>query len=1297
MTLGFLSGSLGKPKTSLLDRAVNNLSDIAGGFVPGMLEIGHSVGNDVWAALPGTANNFKTPALGKQMGQAMWSNSALPPLLLGNPGEALKRASARPIDALLDLSLAVPATTGAAKLGMRSALTRDAAAPLFGLNKVDDATASMLRTNTGPGALSPSSPSTIGFADGSRGFSREYIGTDAFQSFGNDIYARRTHRTIDPGALPKIDQDTGATSQVDSAVSALSNPNVFAEKVPTLGEDALTGMTNKRSSHETYAQLGDAFTDLLGKIPDNRFGSASRRLGKRMTNTPIREARHASDRRQQQFEQLQKNAVQDIVELQGITPEEAIKKLDDTWLAQAAIADKDKVIGYAENFDASHGLDKIDYEELMNMSLNDAFEKHGIYFRNKNDWNAGNPIDNHTPVGKFIDEYRGELTQKGEKLVEGPDGQMVPEIDYTSPWEIRRLSKYHRDLKKKHITERDSAFGLVHDGLQALKNRGIRVQLRNRNGGETIDMSPEFARSRDSLKYMADHENYDWEFLTDGKLAADATPQESQAFADDINNINIVRELKEGLKKDVSGYNSSLSYVDDMDKLSDFYINQYKLTGNGPAIEARPGSTTLPIVERLREIGDNMLPEEMWDRESVAALMDHLSETNTAAATEVQKRFGEQLFGEDDIKANRNRFKDFAKGNQLGTSPIDEVSDLGDFIKMRKSSPDQTDTYRKSKDPVTQDFKNFNNTEPGDPWKAFLKNDFDGTMQAVLDDFSRNKNFAAGQEIFGALKQHSATMKLSKAMAISNGKAIGEAEALAGKNHAAPYVIVTEDGALSAKQNKLFKQLDDAKARQAKKDPKIALLVDELKRRMRGLEVDPESVHAQGALHDPPSLKTKTDLDDPTVHIMRSELYRAVMNEMVASEKAMNAMWEVGTEIWKYSVLHARFLGWMRNNYIGAQMMLGMNAGMEGYGREIARRYGGTAGYKEMQGIAQANMPELFGSGSSEMSRNLSRGKKPKFMQKFEEKVAEPLTNINTKYADDPAREMMLFDNIYKQMESVQKLRGETGPIDITPEVMKKFMDDDVVRGELSRRTRSQMVDFSDMSEMEKRYIRAIFPFYAWMKGSSKAMGRLVADEPGRVWGAAQVSEIGTQATEDDYGNFSPEFVDSWWNPGGGEGSVLKTSGMNPYTAFTDSIGMGASLVPNIPLPGTDKEIRTGMSYRAFGAENPLSSMHPLIGAGMEALTGKNMFFGTPIEQGSTGGGFVNKLLGGLPGSMYADRLISNKTGPDATTKYGRAIDTANFLAGIPIAQPLPGNVRSRGVDEMNERYQSPLAWRELQ
>lgn len=130
-------------------------------------------------------------------------------------------------------------------------------------------------------------------------------------------------------------------------------------------------------------------------------------------------------------------------------------------------------------------------------------------------------------------------------------------------------------------------------------------------------------------------------------------------------------------------------------------------------------------------------------------------------------------------------------------------------------------------------------------------------------------------------------------------------------------------------------------------------------------------------------------------------------------------------------------------------------------------------------------------------------------------------------------------------------------------EAARQALTDEKVAARVSENVNKALGDFLSLGPAEKRYVRAVFPFYAWYKAITQIVVRLPLDSPVR---AAILVKLGEVGKETEFGPV-PSYLEGAIGLGGDR--ILKTQGANPF-ATVPQLGRAAA-VPFFPGQPTNQ------------------------------------------------------------------------------------------------------------------------------
>jgi hypothetical protein len=296
---------------------------------------------------------------------------------------------------------------------------------------------------------------------------------------------------------------------------------------------------------------------------------------------------------------------------------------------------------------------------------------------------------------------------------------------------------------------------------------------------------------------------------------------------------------------------------------------------------------------------------------------------------------------------------------------------------------------------------------------------------------------------------------------------------------------------------------------------------------------------------------------------------------------------------------------------------------------------------------------------------------------------------------DDPARRISFAVSMRGPVKDLMaRTKAATGNQLSYREAAEQLLADDQFFDHMVTEVLDDMVNFRDMSEAERRYIRPFIPFYSWLSGISRRTVRMLNEQPGTLAYINYTSQQGRESLESMWGDVQ-DFIMTYLPLGvpGNKEKILafKTAGMNPMSTISDLAGAAKALVGE----GDWK-----------GSENPMSTLNPVVKSFIEAMTGTDMFYNNTLEDyrpakfenGVASGGDPNaskavvfgKRLGlSIPQVNSIYRAMQPEKPNDQTP--GKRYAAYNYL-GVPTVSVNIAEARRRGSDETLREFKKELA-----
>ncbi len=175
----------------------------------------------------------------------------------------------------------------------------------------------------------------------------------------------------------------------------------------------------------------------------------------------------------------------------------------------------------------------------------------------------------------------------------------------------------------------------------------------------------------------------------------------------------------------------------------------------------------------------------------------------------------------------------------------------------------------------------------------------------------------------------------------------------------------------------------------------------------------------------------------------------------------------------------------------------------------------------------------------------------------------DSLLEFNAKLTDNVPRRAAWYRTVEKNRKFINnvldtnytfdELMGELENVTRHPELHETRLRE--LHDDLVEQVFGEMIDFSRLSETERRLFRRVFPFYSWLKGMTRALFQFTYDHPLKAAIMAIAGEYASEELEQVYGK-GAEVMRGLTRPlryvGNGEVDALGTIGFSPYATPAD-------------------------------------------------------------------------------------------------------------------------------------------------
>lgn len=407
-------------------------------------------------------------------------------------------------------------------------------------------------------------------------------------------------------------------------------------------------------------------------------------------------------------------------------------------------------------------------------------------------------------------------------------------------------------------------------------------------------------------------------------------------------------------------------------------------------------------------------------------------------------------------------------------------------------------------------------------------------------------------------------------------------------------------------------------------------------------------------------------------------------------------------KVWKPLVLHFR-PKWHVYNAIGSFTLLGMR---QGFGKAIQDIWKSNKGVLlkdsieevlDISNIDEITTPAQFNKVLNDTFGDvLSYGSTAMFETAIDpfkgsgtswwSRAVRKSQEINTKVGDNPFRRARIYRLVMNRVDKMRRAASEQG-IDHSKynkfQLAKELIEDPKIRQEIAEEALHDMIDFTDLSPNERYIVTTMMPFWAWVKGATKAFtAGYLTEHPLRTTQWRYAEKEAMDRVEEEYGDL-PTYMkgliplprnNRLINALFGDVDAIGTSGAAPQQTATQALGMLLGGAIGFPT----------------GSETPVRLMTPLIGGGFAMASNQHPFYGSRLPEGQSG--FKTMMQATAPPMVgLGQKMIESALGiepplsPRATTERPLRSRIAGYtLFGTPY-KVRPGAARLRGREEAKQ------------
>lgn len=298
-----------------------------------------------------------------------------------------------------------------------------------------------------------------------------------------------------------------------------------------------------------------------------------------------------------------------------------------------------------------------------------------------------------------------------------------------------------------------------------------------------------------------------------------------------------------------------------------------------------------------------------------------------------------------------------------------------------------------------------------------------------------------------------------------------------------------------------------------------------------------------------------------------------------------------------------------------------------------------------------AAVDELMGSG---LSRSLAQGTPGGPLGHAVEKVGDTLNTVT--------------DQLFRRAAFLHEARRYGFGAD---DRLRQLIFDPERRGALSEivgRATAEIVDYDRLGPLERDVVRRAVFVYPWVKGATVYGGHFLAEHPVQAAAYSQAANVGKEQAQQDLGDV-PSYARGTFKVGGSTERplVVNPAGISP---FSQAAQVGYTLRKTLTGEGGKSDL-------------PFGLVSPLLAAGVEAGSGRDLFTGATIGE-PPAKAFAGRLLADTAPALLIDQLA--RAGQSQTERRAFPATEGQVLERFAIGSSAP---RTANVDVLNAQAEA--------
>jgi hypothetical protein len=361
--------------------------------------------------------------------------------------------------------------------------------------------------------------------------------------------------------------------------------------------------------------------------------------------------------------------------------------------------------------------------------------------------------------------------------------------------------------------------------------------------------------------------------------------------------------------------------------------------------------------------------------------------------------------------------------------------------------------------------------------------------------------------------------------------------------------------------------------------------------------------------------------------VVPSAVVRQLRGEAARQKGMVRRALEKPTKVWRDMTLSLKG-SFYTNNALGNLMM-----GVVGYGPQYLKEilFGGhTIRRSAVSRKLDDALPDLSHEGGLQVLRDLGeseaswRGGMSNPLN-WVHVLGDKFAGVGVKFTEENFRRAGLKIEIMQDAKRLGKVDGLK-----KADALDKLLNDTAYVDKLQQSVAGKMLDYSKLTPFERDVLRTAMPFWNFTRSIAGRTIQLTLDEPWKIQVMSEMSKLSARENQKELfkgiEGGVPPYLKGLVQTGkvnkDGTIPVASLFAANPFSAAGDLANQAASIAS-----GETNQV----------TQSPLSSFNPFLKSGIEAVTGRDLFFDAPLS-GSKADIYFSQLAKQFPQYGFYDK-----------------------------------------------------------